>query len=79
MQVYARVLGGVVVEIINPIVYDVDSPPGCEHVFKKGDEVPIDRRYHADVAQQCVDITGVVPSPAVGWLYDGKKFSPPQS
>lgn len=77
MHTYAHVDNGVVIEIIEPMVYEIDSPPGCEFEFKKGDEVPIERRFVPDLVARMVDITLLSPQPAYGWTFDGKKFSPP--
>jgi hypothetical protein len=66
MKTYARVVNGTIVEIFPPIFYEFDSPEGCEFEFKKGDEVPFERRFHADVVAQCIDISNVTPTPTIG-------------
>lgn len=77
MHTYAHIDNGIVIEIIEPMIYDVDAPEGCEFEFKKGDEVPIGRRFVPALVARMVDITGISPQPAYGWAYDGAKFSPP--
>ncbi|TAM50238.1 MAG: hypothetical protein EPN57_20680 [Paraburkholderia sp.] len=78
MHSYARIVGGFVVELISPAIYDIDSPPECEFEFKCGDEVPIERRFTADIVAQLVDITPLSPQPSPGWTFDGNKFFPPK-
>lgn len=81
MKTYARVQDGIVVEVIDPMAYDSDSPVGIEPGWKSGDEIPIASRYHPflldGTISYMVDITNVSPRPECWWTYDGKLFSPP--
>lgn len=63
MKTYARVDGGIVVEIIGPMVDD------------NGDEIEIDRRFTPQFVATLVDITTELPMPSEGWRYDGETFS----
>jgi hypothetical protein len=67
MHTYARIDNGRVVEIIEPMTYDVDSPEGSEYQFKAGDEIPIERRFMPAFAAALVDISAVTPQPGYGW------------
>lgn len=64
MAVYARVDGGVVQEIIQPLFKD------------DGTEWPIEERYTPDFVAQMVDITGLDPQPQSGWTYTNGVFAP---
>lgn len=55
MKTYARIVDGVVVEVITPITDE------------SGDEVPIGNRFTAAFALELVDITSVSPQPAQWW------------
>lgn len=84
MKTYARIQDGIVMEVIHPMAYDADSPPGVEPPFKAGDEVPITSRYNAALIDgtisTMVDVTSLSPMPGPGWTTeDGKAFSPPSS
>jgi hypothetical protein len=75
MKIHARVDAGVVQEIILPRTWgidDVSDPPK----FLADDEQPIEVRFTSDFVAQMVDITGLAPQPASGWVYDGSTFSP---
>lgn len=77
MSIYARVYGGVVVEIIQPATYPADSLPGITPSWKSGDEIPVAIRYTPEFVATLVDITSASPQPACGWSYDGTKFTAP--
>ena len=66
MKVYARVDGGVVQEIIEPLA-DLE-----------GNEYPIEERFTPELVAQMVDITGINPRPDQMWTYDGSVFSEPK-
>jgi len=74
MKTYARINDGRVAEIIAPMTYEVDSPAGVEPAFKKGDEVPIDRRFPAEIVASLVDIRSAIVS--VGDSYKDGVFAP---
>lgn len=82
MKTYARIELGRVVEIILPMVYDVDAPlppdsanvPADWPAFKAGDEVPIERRFTPDVVSTLIDVTGLQVS--IGDVYANGTFSP---
>jgi hypothetical protein len=65
LKVYARVEGGVVQEVIQPL----DDLDGVEY--------PIDQRYPAQVLEQLVEITGLTPQPDQGWTYENDVFKAP--
>ena len=83
MKTFARIDTGRVAEIILPMSYDVDAPlpPDPENppdgwpTFKAGDEVPIDKRFTADLVATLVDITNV-PGVSVGDTYADGVFAP---
>lgn len=56
MKSHARIENGQVVEVIDPMFYEIDSPEGSEYTFKKGDEVSVERRFTPEVAASLVDI-----------------------
>lgn len=66
MQTYARVVNGVVAEIITPPL-DLN-----------GDQWPMDKCYPLEFVESCVEITQINPKPAEFWTYDGIKFSSPE-
>lgn len=88
MKTYARVEGGIVIEVIPPMQYDANSPEGVEPPWKEGDEIPIERRYTSQLIDGTiswmVDITNLNPQP-VGWWTATKDdagswtFAPPTS
>lgn len=61
MRTYARMVNNTVVEIIEPVTYEIDAPKGCDFEYKAGDFVPLARRFHAEIVAQCVDITNISP------------------
>jgi len=61
MTTYARIDDDAVAEIY--------TPPG------EFDNLPIEEQFHPDLTW--VDLTGVSPTPEVGWSYDGTAFAPP--
>lgn len=67
MHTYARIDNGVVVEIIEPMTYDVASPPGCEYNYEAGDEVPIAQRFVPSFVVSLIDVTNFIPQPKSGW------------
>lgn len=83
MKTFARIDTGRVAEIILPMAYDVDAPlpPDPENppegwpTFKAGDEVPIEKRFTADLVATLVDITNV-SGVSVGDTYAGGVFAP---
>lgn len=66
MAVYARIVEGVVQEIIQPAYKD------------NGDEWPIEERYTPEMVAQMVNITDINPMPGEYWTYDGEHFTPYQ-
>lgn len=77
MKIYARIQNGVVAEIVRPATYDADGE--FEGIaYRSGDEIPIERRFHPDIVEDLVDITGVDPTPAEHWEHDGGTFRPPR-
>jgi len=77
MHTYARIDNDIVAEIIEPMAYDIASPPGCEYTFDAGYEVPIGQRFSAGFVASLIDITDIAPQPAQGWTYNGISFSAP--
>lgn len=80
MKSYCRIDAGVIVERIEPMVYDAESPNWREgEVSRIGQEIPIESRYPASFIESLVDITGVIPAPVEGWVYNSatKQFSAP--
>lgn len=75
MKKYARVVEGVVVEIILPAAYDMDSPEGVEPGWHKGDDIPIDRRFHPDFLATLIDVSDG-EDVAVGYRYQDGIFTP---
>ncbi|WP_241049238.1 hypothetical protein [Achromobacter xylosoxidans] len=67
MKTYARIDNGIVMEIITPLTYD------------DGMEIPIEVRFPSEFVRALVDVSGVDPMPGDWWLYNGDKFSPPDS
>lgn len=65
METYARVVSGIVMEIIEPMT---DSA---------GNEIAIAKRFTSEFVATLVDVTTVSPQPACWWTYDGKSFSAP--
>jgi hypothetical protein len=76
MKTYAQLSNGVVTEIIEPAVYDVDynDERGTQHT--KGDEIPIGDRFTPEFVSTLVDVTETDPKPAQRWTYDGAIFLP---
>jgi hypothetical protein len=67
MKTYARVMDGIVAEII----------PSLPFTHEDGSEYKIEERYVPEYVAQCVDITGVDPAPLAGFTYDGAMFAEP--
>lgn len=65
MATYARVVDGVVQEIILPARDD------------QGNEIAIDDRYTPEFVASLVDITSITPQPECMWTYDGSTFFKP--
>lgn len=79
MKTYARIEGGRVAEIIEPLTYTED--PADWPMYKIGDEVPIELRFTPEIVATLVDISDV-GNVGVGDTYEGGIFSPyvpPQS
>jgi len=78
MKTYARLENNVVAEIILPQPYDAESPDWVEgEPSRIGEETPIELRFHPSLVANMVDITGMIPKPQYGWVYDGAGFSAP--
>lgn len=41
-------------------------------------ENDIDTLYHPDFVASLIEVTDMVPQPAVWWVYDGENFSSPE-
>ncbi|MDI2595036.1 tail fiber assembly protein [Pseudomonas sp. 681] len=67
MKIYARIEGGVVVEIIQPWA-------GADGVQV---DIPIEDRFTPEFVATLVDITDLNPMPLEQWLYDGSTFEAP--
>lgn len=67
MSIYARIDGGIVAEIIEPLL---DG---------NGNEIPAAERFTPELVRTLVDVTSLVPIPAQGWAYDGSTFTGPSS
>ncbi|HDR8930256.1 hypothetical protein [Burkholderia vietnamiensis] len=67
MKTYARIYEGEVVEIIEPAIYQNDSPKESPVSWSAGEEIPVDRRFTTDFCASLVDVTSADPIPAVGW------------
>lgn len=67
MAIYARVVNGLVAEVIQPLLKD------------DGSVWPIADRYTTDLVAEMVDITSVSPQPQCWWTTSdgGKTFLPP--
>lgn len=78
MNTYARIAGGIVAEIIQPMTYGENSPAGIVPPYQATDEIPIAERFHPEFLALLVLIPAGV-SPEVGWAYDGSSFSPASS
>lgn len=65
MKTYAFIQKNRVVEIIHPVV-------GAE-----GQYVPIAERFRPEFVAAMVDVTGLSPTPEVGFVYDGAVFFAP--
>lgn len=65
MSWFARVQGGLVLELIQPFV-DVN-----------GVEVSVNDRFTPEFVSGLIDITGLDPKPESCWLYDGESFFSP--
>jgi hypothetical protein len=65
MKTYARVVSGIVMEIIEPMTDNA------------GNEIPIANRFTSEFVATLVDVTSVSPAPTCWWTYDGSKFHPP--
>lgn len=83
MNIYARIEGGRVVEIIAPLIYEIDAPlpPDYDHelenwpTFKTGEPVPIEKRFTAEIVATLVDVSDL-PSVGVGDTYANGIFTP---
>lgn len=83
MKTYARIQSGLVAEVIPPAVWDTDTyvvdadgtvtDQVLHHV---GDEISLSDRYVPEFVAACVDVTDIIPTPKVGWTYDGTTFAP---
>lgn len=67
MHTYVRIENGAVAEIIEPMTYDINSPPGCEYTYNAGDEVPVGQRFVPEFVATLIDVTNVTPQPQYGW------------
>lgn len=67
MHTYARVVEGVVVEIVQPAIDE------------QGNEVPIEQRFTPGFVETLRDITDMSPQPGYMWRFDGTNFSDPVS
>ena len=67
MHTYARVVNGVVMEIILPAT------------DQNGNEVPIAGRFTPDLVAEMIDVTSVIPAPECWWTTTdgGKTFKAP--
>lgn len=65
MKTYARIEGGIIVEIIAPMADE------------SGGEIPIEHRFTPALIAEMVDVTTASPSPTVGWAYSDSVFTPP--
>jgi len=74
MKTYARIESGRVVEIIEPMVYEIDAP-GDQPDFKSGEEVPIERRFTPEIVATLVDV-GDLSSVGIGDAYANGIFTP---
>lgn len=68
---YARIQDAVIVEMITPVTWGIDSPEGIKPPYKAADEVPLADRFNAALIDGTiswiVEITSVEPAPDVGW------------
>lgn len=65
MSTYARIDGGIVVELIESMLDE------------QGNEIPLSERFAAEFVSTLHDVTGISPQPAYMWRFDGVSFSPP--
>lgn len=77
MKTYALIHSGAIIEIIAPLVYDVESPDWVEgDPSRIGTEIPIEMRYVPEFVANMVDITEMDPAPQYGWVWNGEGFTP---
>lgn len=85
MKTFARVVDGVVTEIIQPMQWRM-PPAGMESQYppeawgawqaREGAEVPLSERFPADFCAECVEVPeGITVAP--GYLFDGGQFLEP--
>jgi len=86
MKSFARVIDGLVIELIHGAVYDTPSPELEANVApevwqmmveRAGTEIPIEDRFTPEFVGELVDVTGLVPPPAQGMIFEGGEFLPP--
>lgn len=65
MHTYARVYGGVVVEIITPAT------------DQNGNEIPVAERFTPEFIDTLVDISSTTPMPGYMWTYREGEFEAP--
>jgi len=83
MNIYARIEGGRVVEIIAPLTYEIDAPlPPDDDLeaenwptFKAGELVPIEKRFTAEIVATLVDVSDL-PTVGIGDTYVNGIFAP---
>ena len=77
MKSYARVDGGVYVELISPMAYEDESPYWVEgDPSRIGDEIPIELRFTPEFISWLVEITDMNPEPQLGWVHIDGGFAP---
>jgi hypothetical protein len=65
MNTYARVIDGVVWEII------------VQFMDEAGVFIPVEEIFPPEIVAQLVDVTGLDPQPEQGWTHDGSTFAAP--
>lgn len=72
-RIFAEMNGDAIWGIVTTPVYGADDEPlrGPD-----GEELTFEQTYGSGVVPY-VELTGMDPMPAQGWIYDGESFSPP--
>ena len=87
MGVYVRIEDGVVVEVINGVLYETPDEnfrkvygeePYQAAMALAGHEVPMEHRFSAEFLADLIEVSETEERPSQGWLFDGTSFMPPE-
>ncbi|MBU9502812.1 hypothetical protein KTE68_21925 [Burkholderia multivorans] len=88
MSIYAFLQGNVIQQIIPPRIWGAPDPASeaftppevwAEWVARVGQPIALSDQFSPEFSAMCVEITGMVPTPEIGWVTadGGKTFAAP--